>query len=117
MPQTVPKRPLNLPSTEVRTEDARAREIVRMQRDIVKRRRRKLLQLASRLAFFVLLPTFIVGWYYHKIATPMYATKAEFVIQQAQPSMAGAAAGLSGMFSGTSFATAQDSIAVQGYLQ
>lgn len=119
LPQTVSKtdRKAQLPSKEVLKEDTRAREIVRIQRDIVKRRRRKLLQLFTRLTFFVLLPTFLVGWYYFRIATPMYATKSEFVIQQAQPSMGGAAMGLSGMFSGTSFATAQDSIAVQGYLQ
>jgi capsular polysaccharide transport system permease protein len=105
-----------LPSTEVLTEDARAREIVRMQRDIVRRRHRKMLQLAARLAFFVLLPTFIAGWYYFRIATPMYSTHSEFVIQQAQ-NPAASAGGLGGMFSGTSFATSQDSIAVQGYLQ
>ena len=114
VPQTVQKP--QLPSTEVMAEDTRAREITKMQRDIVKRRRRKLLQLFARLAFFVLLPTFIAGYYYFKIATPMYATKSEFVIQQAQPSM-GAAQGLSSMFSGTSLATSQDSITVQGYLQ
>ncbi len=106
-----------LPSTEVKAEDERAREIVRMQRDIVKRRRRKLAQLAARLMFFVLLPTLLVGWYYYQIATPMYQTRSEFVIQQAQPTAGGGASGLAGLFSGTSFATSQDSIAVQGYLQ
>ncbi|MCP3970014.1 MAG: capsule biosynthesis protein [Rhodobacteraceae bacterium] len=114
VPKTVPKP--QLPSTEVHTEDTRAREIVRMQRDIVKRRRRKLLQLASRLGFFVMLPTFMACYYYFNIATPMYSTKSEFVIQQAQPSVSGAS-GLSSLFSGTSLATSQDSIAVQGYLQ
>ncbi|MAQ86343.1 MAG: capsule biosynthesis protein [Maritimibacter sp.] len=115
---TVPKtqpRP-QLPSTEVAAEDERAREIVRMQRDIVRRRRRKLAQLGARLAFFVLLPTIIAGYYYYKIATPMYATHSEFVIQQAQ-NPAAAASGLAGMFSGTTFATSHDSIVVQGYLQ
>ncbi len=105
-----------LPSTHVLDEDGRAGEIVRMQRDIVRRRRRKVMQLAARLAFFVMLPTFIAGWYYYRIATPMYATHSEFVIQQAQ-NPAAAASGLAGMFSGTAFATSQDSIAVQGYLQ
>lgn len=113
VPRTVPKP--QLPSTEVMTEDKRAQEIVRMQRDIVKRRRRKLAQLATRLGFFVMLPTFIAGWYFFVIATPMYSTDSEFVIQQAQPSMGGAQ-GLGNLFSGTSFATSQDSIAVQGYL-
>ena len=112
----MPQPQKNLPSTEVLTEEHRAREIMNIQRDIVKRRRRKLLQLATRLAFFVLLPTFIAGYYYYVIATPMYATKSEFVIQQAQPTMGGNQ-GLASMFSGTSLATSQDSIAVQGYLQ
>ncbi len=116
VPQTVAQPQRNLPSTEVLTEEHRAREIMNIQRDIMKRRRRKLLQLATRLAFFVMLPTFIAGYYYYVIATPMYATKSEFVIQQAQPTMGGAQ-GLASMFSGTSLATSQDSIAVQGYLQ
>ncbi|MDJ0827534.1 MAG: capsule biosynthesis protein [Rhodobacter sp.] len=114
VPKTVAKP--QLPSTEVLTEDARAREIIRMQRDIVKRRRRKLMQLFSRLGFFVVLPTLLVGYYFYVIATPMFATKSEFVIQQAE-SPVSAASGLGGLFSGTSFATSQDSIAVQGYLQ
>lgn len=106
-----------LPSTQVMTEDTRAKEIIKMQRDIVRRRRRKLLQLMTRLAFFVLLPSFIAGYYFFAIATPMYSTKSEFVIQQAQPSVGGGGAGgLGSLFSGTSFATSQDSIAVQGYL-
>ena len=113
LPQTAPRKP-NLPSTEVLTEEHRAREIVRIQRDIVKRRRRKLAQLFSRLGFFVILPTFMAGYYYFSIATPMYATKSEFVIQQAEAQMGSQ---LGGLFSGTSFATSQDSIAVQGYLQ
>lgn len=114
LPRTVEKP--QLPSTDLRQDDMRASEIVRMQRDIVRRRRRRMLQLAARLAFFVLLPTLIAGWYYYRIATPMYSTRSEFVIQQAQ-SPSTAASGLAGMFSGTSFATSQDSIAVQGYLQ
>ena len=116
VPQTVPPPQKNLPSTEVLSEEHRAREIMNIQRDIVRRRRRKLLQLFTRLAFFVMLPTFIAGYYYYVIATPMYATKSEFVIQQAQPTMGGGQ-GLASMFSGTSLATSQDSIAVQGYLQ
>jgi len=43
----------------------------------------------------------------------MYATKSEFVIQQAESS---AVAGLGGLFQGTSMATQQDSITVQSYL-
>jgi capsular polysaccharide transport system permease protein len=113
LPKTVKQ--MQLPSTEVLAEDDRAREIMRMQREIVRRRRRRIAQLIARLAFFVMLPTLITGYYYYRIATPMYESHTEFVIQQAQPQ--GAGAGLGGLFSGTSFATSQDSIAVQGYLQ
>ncbi|SIO10602.1 hypothetical protein [Vannielia litorea] len=91
----------------------RASEIGRIQRDIARRRRRKTALLFTRLAFFVLLPAFIAGWYYYVLATPLYATKSEFVIQQAEPA---SAAGLGGLFQGTGFATQQDSTTVQSYL-
>lgn len=95
--------------------DKQLAEIATIQRDIARRRRRKLALLFTRLSFFVFLPTFIVSWYYFTIATPMYATKSEIVIQQAQSQQA-AAGGLSSLFQGTSIATQQDSIAVQSYL-
>jgi len=60
-----------------------------------------------------MLPTFIVGWYYYFIATPMYATKSEFLILKAENSGGGA---MGGLLSGTQFATNQDAIAVQSYL-
>lgn len=111
LPTTVAAPPV--PSKNVVTEDTRAKEIIAIQRDIAKRRRRRAFLLMVRLAVFVLLPTFVAGWYYYKIATPMYATKSEFVIQKADAP--GGAGG--GLLSGTSFATSQDSITVQGYLQ
>ena len=114
VPQTVAKP--QLPSTEVISADSRAAEIIRMQRDIVKRRRRKLLQLGTRLAFFVLLPTILAGYYFFSIATPMYSTKSEFVIQQSQNPTAGGGGGLGSLLGGSPLATSQDSIAVQGYL-
>ena len=72
------------------------------------------LLLVARLAFFVLLPTFLAGYYYYRVATPLYATKSEFVIQKAD---APGGSGLGGLFSGTQLATTQDSITVQAYLQ
>ncbi len=51
------KRAASCPRPQVMTEDARAREILRIQQDIARRRRRKLALLLARLAFFVLLPT------------------------------------------------------------
>ncbi len=114
LPQTVPQPQRNLPSNEFMSEDARAREIQQIQRDIGRRRRKKTMMLLIRLAFFVGLPTLMAGYYYYGIATPLYATKSEFVIQQAEPAAGGK---LGGLFSGTSFATSQDSIAVQSYLE
>lgn len=114
LPQTVPTEKPNLPSTEVDTAGARAKAIIEIQRDIAKRRRRKLSLLLSRLAFFVLLPTIMVGYYYYVVATPMYATFSQFVIQKADAQSGG---GMGSLFGGTGLATSQDSISVQSYLQ
>jgi len=115
LPQTVPAGGAQtLPSTErAQAAERRASEIGQIQSDLAKRRRRRSLLLLARLASFVLLPTFIVGWYFYFIATPMFATNSEFVIQQAEPATG---AGLGGLFQGTSMATQQDSITVQSYL-
>ena len=110
LPQTVP--PRRLPA-EPLDAAARAREIVDIQRDIIRRRRRNFLMLLGRLAVFVFLPTILTGLYYFRMATPLYATNTEFIIQQAEAQVGG----LGSMFRGTQFATSQDSIAVQGYLQ
>ncbi len=108
-------KPIAVPSTEQRAEVNQAAEILRMQQEIARRRRRRLALLGARLFAFVLLPTMLAGWYFYMMATPMYSVRSEFVIQQAGPS--GGGGSLGGLFSGTAFATSQDSIAVQGYLQ
>ena len=125
MPQDPTLEPINLPQTMPAganmpahpegpsPAERRAEEISQIQRDIAKRRRRKLALLFTRLAFFVFLPTIIVGYYYYFIATPMYATKSEFLILKAESSGGGA---MGGLLSGTQFATNQDAIAVQSYL-
>jgi capsular polysaccharide transport system permease protein len=94
--------------------ERRAREIGAIQRDIARRRRRKLWGLLGRLTLFVGLPTLAAGWYYNVIATPMYATESEFLILQADNA---GGSGLGGLLSGTQFATNQDSIGVQSFLQ
>ncbi|MGB7241202.1 MAG: capsule biosynthesis protein [Sulfitobacter sp.] len=94
--------------------ESRALEISRIQQDIGRRRRRKLMTLLVRLAFFVLFPTIVAGYYFYVVATPMYATKSEFLILQAD-NLGGS--GLGGLLTGTQFATSQDSIATQSYLQ
>lgn len=102
-----------LPSREALTEDRRAAEIIRIQQDIARRRRRKLMMLCARLAAFVLFPTLLAGWYFIFVATPLYATISQFQIQQAEKASSG---GLGGLFSGTQLATNPDSVSVQSYL-
>ena len=96
--------------------DQRAAEIMKVQRDIARRRRKRLVLLAARLSTFVLLPTLLVAYYFYVVATPLYATNTEFVIQKAESS-SGAPSGLGGLLGGTSFATVQESIVVQSYLE
>lgn len=114
LPQTMPQQKPSLPSPNLAADARMARDIREVQRDMARRRRRRLAMLFARLAAFVLLPTLITGYYFHAVATPMYATKSEFVIQQAQPQGGG---GLGSLFSGTAMATSQDSMTVQSYLQ
>ena len=113
LPQTTRETP-NLPATDMSPMERRALEITEIQKDIAKRRRRKLALLLTRLSFFVALPTFLAAWYFYVIATPMYSTKSEFVILQADNA---GGAGLGGLLSGTQFATSQDSIAMQSFLE
>lgn len=108
-------KPISVPSTEARAEENHVRDLLRIQQDIARRRRRKLALLGLRSAFFVLLPTLIAAIYYYTIATPLYSTKSEFVIQHAASPMA-SSSGLGGLLQGSPMATSQDSIAVQGYL-
>ncbi|GHE04167.1 capsule polysaccharide transporter [Defluviimonas sp. 20V17] len=119
LPATI--KPAQVPSTEVNApaetpERLRARDIMRIQRDIARRRRRRMVLMGARLAFFVGLPTFLAGFYFYKVATPLYASYSAFVIQKAEPGAA-AAGQLGGLVAGTTFANSQDSINVQQYLQ
>lgn len=115
LPQTVPQpRPPAIPQSEPRAPEERAGEIYKIQRDIARRRRRKMLLLVARLAVFVFLPTLVALWYYGGVATPLYATNSEFVIKKQETQ---GAAGISGLFQGTGIATQQDSTTVQSFLQ
>lgn len=119
LPETMTPAPAPMPAgapgapiTPIFDDAERAREIERIQRQLVGRRRKRLAYLALKLAFFVALPTFLVGWYYHTIATEMYETKSAFTIQQAESP----ANPMGGFLAGTGFAVATDSIAVQDFL-
>jgi len=115
LPQTVPAGGANLPSThQISPAERRNREISEIQRDITRRRRKKMGLLLTRLAFFVFLPTFLAGYYFYNMATPMYATNSQFLIIQNEGS--GGTSPLGGLLP-SQFAASQDSIATQGYLQ
>ncbi|KAB7613837.1 capsule biosynthesis protein [Amylibacter sp. SFDW26] len=117
--------PSNLPSTVRRTDVAqpvepldtntRELEVHQIQKELVKRRRRRIAATVAKLICFIAIPTIIAGYYFYRVATPMYASFTEFVIQKAD-NPASAGAGVGGLLSSSLLATAQDSIAVQGYL-
>ncbi len=98
-------------SPMVLTPEERDIEIAQIQRDLVKRRRRRMTMLIFRLLLFVVIPTAFFGYYYYNVATPMYETRSEFVIQISDSSSGASTSMLS-----SSFATVQDSIIVQDYL-
>ncbi|MEO1910029.1 MAG: capsule biosynthesis protein [Paracoccus sp. (in: a-proteobacteria)] len=102
-----------LPSREDLTEDRRAAEIYRIQKDLARRRRKRMMMLAFRLLIFVLIPTFAVGWYYARVASPLYATFTQFQIQTAD---GGSSGGMSSLLGGSGMGTNTDSVAVQSYL-
>lgn len=115
LPQTVDKGKTSVAAPgQLSPAERRNREIRSIQRDIARRRRRKMALLGARLGAFVLLPTFLAGFYYYNVATPMYASHSEFLVLKADSA---GASGFGGLLSGTQFATSQDSIAVQAYLQ
>ena len=115
LPQTVDKGKTSVAAPgQLSPAERRNREIRSIQRDIARRRRRKMALLGARLGAFVLLPTFIAGFYYYNVATPMYASHSEFLVLKADSA---GTSGFGGLLSGTQFATSQDSIAVQAYLQ
>ncbi|MGR3410441.1 MAG: capsule biosynthesis protein [Paracoccus sp. (in: a-proteobacteria)] len=112
VPDTAPAKRPALPSREDLTEEKRAAEIFRIQRDLARRRRRRLTMLAARVLVFVIIPTIAVGIYYFRYATPLYATFSQFQIQSAE----GGGGGLGAMPGLSAMATNTDAVAVQSYL-
>jgi capsular polysaccharide transport system permease protein len=97
----------------------RDRELQKMQQQIVKRRRKRLLLLGARILAFVTFPTFLATYYFYMIATPMFATEAEFVIQQADsgPSMGGDLGSMLPSAAGMGLGGQQEAASVQSFLQ
>jgi len=112
LPQTQDASASNLPSMEMASPaERRVREIGDIQKDIARRRRRKSILMFARLAAFVMLPTMLAGYYYYKVATPMFSTKSEFLIIASEKAGIGG-----GLLSGSQFDT-KDSTSTQSFLQ
>ncbi|MBI1495527.1 capsule biosynthesis protein [Halocynthiibacter styelae] len=114
LPQKIQPGQASVPGPALAAEANRAKEVLKIQRNIARRRRIKLIFLTLRLAVFVLLPSLIAGIYYANIATPLFSTRTEFLIQQSDNSSGG---GLGSLFSGSPLSSSQDSLTVQSYLQ
>lgn len=113
LPATVRKSPVSDHKPKVIDDNSRECEVRKIQRGLVKRRRKRLAILMVKLACYVMLPSIIAGYYFYKVATPMYATYSEFVIQSAEaPGVSGAG----GLFSGSPFEGFTENITMQGYL-
>ncbi len=95
-------------------QEEREAAIAEIQAGLIARRRKRLLAMFLRIFVFVILPTMAMGYYYMFVATNMYETESKFVIQTSDNPSAGG--GLGGLLAGTGFATSQDSIVVQEYL-
>lgn len=112
LPQTVQQPGQNVPGAHIpQSAPLGLHEVERIQKDIVRRRRKNLGFLFARLTAFVFLPTFLCLIYFAYFATDVFATESEFIVQQAEASSAP-----SGLLGGTAMATSQDSILVQDYL-
>ena len=123
-------RPDNLPATTLpanpvdeakdkmaRIAAEREKEIKRVQREIAKRRRKRMALLGARLLVFVSLPTFFATWYFYMIATPMYATESQFIIQQADAGGGGELAGMLPSAASMGLGGQSEAASVQSFLQ
>ena len=90
------------------------RSIEDIRNELHRRRQWRLTLLCARLIYWVVIPTLIAAYYFFEMATPLYATKSEFIIQQAEAQNGG---GFGTLFQGTGLAVQQDSTTVQSYLQ
>ncbi len=96
----------------------RERELKKVRREIVKRRRKRMALLGARLLVFVTLPTFLATWYFYVIATPMYGTESQFIIQQADSQGGtGAMGGLLPSAAGMGLGGQSEAASVQAFLQ
>jgi len=101
-------------SPDVISQEQREADIKQIQRAMARRRRMRFILIALRLAIFVALPTWLVGYYFYNVATPMYEVESQMVIQK--PGSSSDSSGLGGLLGGGGLSNLEDSVIVQGYL-
>ncbi len=101
-------------SPDVITEAQREADIKKIQKSIARRRQARFFLISLRLLVFVALPTWLVGYYFYNIATPMYQVDSQMVIQK--PDSGGSSSALGGLLGGGGLSNLEDSVIVQGYL-
>jgi len=96
------------------SDEQRQADIKKIQKSIALRRQARFFLIALRLMIFVALPTWLAGFYFYTIATPMYQVESQMVIQK--PDSGGASSSLGGLLGGGGLSNLEDSVIVQGYL-
>lgn len=97
-------------------EPALEREISirKIQRDLIRRQRRRLFGTYAKLLIYVGLPTLASGYYFHNVATPMYSSFSQFTIEKAE-SPAMQAPSLGGL-GASALANVTEAVTTQNYL-
>lgn len=102
-------------SPDVITEEQRQADIKKIQKSIARRRQARFFLIGLRLLIFVAFPTWLAGYYFYVVATPMYQVDSQMVIQK--PDSGGSSSGgLGGLLGGGGLSNLEDSVIVQGYL-
>ncbi len=101
---------------DIITEEQREADIRKIQKSIARRRQARFILIAMRLFIFVALPTWLAGFYFYTVATPMYQVDSQMIIQKPD-SGSGSSSALGGLLGGGGgLSNLEDSVIVQGYL-
>lgn len=98
---------------QIADENRHLLEISRVQEQIAHRRSHKMNRLIFRLYVWVIIPTLAAFFYFMMVATPLFSTSAEFVVQKS----GGTSGGLGSLLSGTALGSSQEAVAVQRYIE
>ncbi len=115
VPGAKAKAPAQAPGApQVISEEQRRSDIQKIQKSMARRRKARFVLISLRLFFFVALPTYLAGFYFYNVATPMYQVDSQMVIQK--PDSGGSSGGLGGLLGGSGLSNLEDSVIVQAYL-